>query len=144
MLDRAILAKFLIHRVSVKTSLSKFQRIFHLSKMAAILNFRIFFKNARHKNACIMKTMQERAILFLLVCKQITLPYFPPKIYPSQKWGSLSIFKFVTKFVKHQIASVSLTMLDRAISSKFFETHCIQDNYPAQEPLFPYPGFVEL
>ena len=32
-------AKFLTHRVSVKTSLSKFQQIFHLPKMAAIFNF---------------------------------------------------------------------------------------------------------
>ena len=43
------------------------------------------------------------------------------KIYPSQKWGSLSIFKFVTKSAKHQIPSVSLTTQDRAISSKFLK-----------------------
>ena len=51
--------------------------------------------------------------------------------------GSSSIFKFVTKSAKQQIASVSLTVQDRAISSKFLK-HCIQDNYPAQEPLFLY------
>ena len=43
------------------------------------------------------------------------------KNYPSQKWGSLSIFKFVTKSAKHQIASVSLTMQDGATSSKFLK-----------------------
>ena len=48
-------------------------------------------------------------------------PNFPPKIYPSQKWGSLSIFRFVTKSAKHQIAPVSLTVQDRAISSKFLK-----------------------
>ena len=59
---RAILAKFLTHRVSVKSSLSKFQRIFHLPKMAAILNFRFFFKTAKHKNACISETVLDTAI----------------------------------------------------------------------------------
>ena len=34
--DRANSANFLTHIVSVKTSLSKFQRIFHSPKMAAI------------------------------------------------------------------------------------------------------------
>ena len=61
--DRAILAKFLTHRVTVSTSLSKFQRIFHLPKMAAILNFQIFFKNAKHQIASVSLTMQNRAIL---------------------------------------------------------------------------------
>ena len=46
----------------MKTSLSKFQQIFHLPKMVAILNFRIFKKNAKHKNACISKTVSDRAI----------------------------------------------------------------------------------
>ena len=46
----------------MKTSLSKFQHIFHLPKMAAILNL-TFFKNAKHKNACFAKTVLDRAIL---------------------------------------------------------------------------------
>ena len=46
----------------MNTRLSKFQRIFHLPKMAAILTFRIFFQNAKHKNACISKTVLDRAI----------------------------------------------------------------------------------
>ena len=60
--NRAIFAKCFTHRVSVKSSLSKFQRIFYLPKMAAILNFQIFFKNAKHKNACISETVLDRAI----------------------------------------------------------------------------------
>ena len=40
----------------MKTSLSKFQQIFHL---AAILNFQFFFKNAKHKNACIINRARE-------------------------------------------------------------------------------------
>ena len=30
--------------------------------MVAILNFRIFFKNAKHKNPCISKTVLDRVI----------------------------------------------------------------------------------
>ena len=69
--DSAILAKFLTHRVSVKSSLSKFQRIFHLSKMAAILNFGIFIKNAKHKNACISETVLDRAILTKILIRRV-------------------------------------------------------------------------
>ena len=47
----------------MKTSLSKFQQMFHLPKMATILNLRIFFKNAKHKIACISKTVIDRVIL---------------------------------------------------------------------------------
>ena len=47
----------------MKSSLTKFQLVFHLPKMVAILNFRIFFKNAKHKNACILKTVPDRVNL---------------------------------------------------------------------------------
>ena len=70
--DRAILAKFFNHRVSLNTSLSKFQRTFHSPKMAAILNFQFFFKNAKHKNACILKTVLDRAILTNLLIHRET------------------------------------------------------------------------
>ena len=42
MLDRAILTKFLTHRVSLQSSHANFQKNFIVPKMAAILNFRIF------------------------------------------------------------------------------------------------------
>ena len=72
-LDRANSAKSLTHRVSVRASLSKFQRIFYLPKMAAILNFQIFFKNAKHKHACISKTVLDRAISMKFLTHRITL-----------------------------------------------------------------------
>ena len=79
--------------LSAKTSLSKFQQIFHSPNIAAIsLGMEANYSTQFSKN-----------------------------IYPYQKWGSLSIFKFVTKSAKHQIASVSLTVQDRAISSKFLK-----------------------
>ena len=45
--DRAILSKFLTHRLSEKCTLGNFQKIFLSAKMAAILYFRIFAKNGK-------------------------------------------------------------------------------------------------
>ena len=45
--DRAISAKFSIHRGSKECNLCNFPKIFPSPKMAAILNFRIFAKNGK-------------------------------------------------------------------------------------------------
>ena len=45
--DRVISSKFSTHRVSRQTTLCNFQKIFIPLKMAAILNIRIFTKNAK-------------------------------------------------------------------------------------------------
>ena len=44
---------------------------------------------------------------------------FSKKISPPQKWRPFSIFEFLPKMAKHKFASISLTVRDRAISSKF-------------------------
>ena len=44
------------------------------------------------------------------------------KISPPQKWRPFWIFEFLPKMAKHKFASISLTVRDRAISSKF-STH---------------------
>ena len=62
MLDRAISTKFLTHRVSLQSSYPNFEKNFLSPKMAAILNFRIFRKIAKHKNVYISKTVLDRAI----------------------------------------------------------------------------------
>ena len=62
MLDRAISTKFLTRRVSLRSSFPNFQKNFLSPKMAAILNFRIFRKIAKHKNAYISKTVLDTAI----------------------------------------------------------------------------------
>ena len=49
MQDRAILSKFLTHRVSKQRTLGNFQKIFLSPKLAAILNFQIFIKNGKTK-----------------------------------------------------------------------------------------------
>ena len=58
--DRAISSKFSTHRVSEHSTLCNFQKIFPSSKMAAILNFKVLPKMAKHKIASISLT--DRAI----------------------------------------------------------------------------------
>ena len=119
---RVILAKFLTHRISVKTSLSKFQQILHLPKMAAILNFRIFFKNEKHRNAYISKTMLDRAISTKLLTHRVSiktsLSMFQ-RIFHSPKMAAILNFQFFFKNAKHKIACILKTVLDRAISTIF-------------------------
>ena len=62
LLDRAISTKFLTRRVSLQSSHASFQTKYFSQKMAAILNFQIFRKIAKHKNAYISKTVLDRAI----------------------------------------------------------------------------------
>ena len=62
MRDRAISSKFSTQRVSEQTTLCNFKKMVLSSKMAAILNFRIFTKNAKHKFASISLTVRDRAI----------------------------------------------------------------------------------
>ena len=44
---------------------------------------------------------------------------FPKKFSSPQKWRPFCIFEFLPKMEKHKFASISLTVRDRAISSKF-------------------------
>ena len=44
---------------------------------------------------------------------------FSKKIYSPQKWRPFGIFEFLPKMEQHKFASISLTVPDRAISSKF-------------------------
>ena len=125
--DRAISSKFSTHRVSKECTLCNFPKIFPSPKMVAILNFRIFLpKMAKHKFASISLTVQDRAISSKFsthrVSKQCTLCNFQ-KIFPSPKMAAILNFRiFLPKMAKHKFASISLTVRDRAISSKF-STH---------------------
>ena len=72
-LDRAISTKFLTRRVSLQSSHANFQKHFVLSKMAAILSFRIFRKISKHKNAYILKTVLDRAISTKFLTRRVSL-----------------------------------------------------------------------
>ena len=134
--DRAISSKFSIHRVSKECTLCNFQKIFPFSRMAAILNFRILPKMAKHKFASISLTVRDRAISLKFsthrVSKECTLCNFQ-KIFP------------FSKMAKHKIAFISLTVRDRAISSKF-STHrvskkCTLSNF---QKIFPSPKMAAI
>ena len=73
MLDRAISTKFLTHRVSLQNSYPNFEKNFVSPTMAAILNFRIFRKIAKHKNAYISKTVLDRAISTKFLTHRVSL-----------------------------------------------------------------------
>ena len=104
--------------------------------MAAILNFRIFRKIAKHKNAYISKTVLDRAISTKFwptgyLCR-VAMPIFK-NIFSCQKWRPFWIFEFFAKIAKHKNAYISKTVLDRAISTKFL-THrvSLQSSYPKE------------
>ena len=86
--DTAILSKFSTHRVSQQTTLCIFQKNFLSPKMAAILNYRIFAKNAKTQICFYLLTWQDRAIFSKFsthrVSKQSTLGNFQ-KNFPLPK-----------------------------------------------------------
>ena len=72
-LDRAISMKFSTHRVSLQSSHANFKKNFILPKMVAILNFRIFRKIAKHKNAYVSKTVLDTAISMKFLTHRVSL-----------------------------------------------------------------------
>ena len=86
---------------------------------------------AKHKFASISLTMQDRAISSKFstyrVSKECTLYNFQ-KIFPFSKMAAILNFEFLPKMAKHKFASISLTVRDRAISSKF-STHRVSKEY---------------
>ena len=105
--DRAISSKFSTHRVSKECNLCNFPKIFPSPKMAAILNFRIFAKNAKHKFASISLTVRDRAISSKFsthrVSKECNLCNFQ-KIFPSPKMAAILNFRILAKNGKTQIS----------------------------------------
>ena len=106
----------------------KKKKIFLSPKMAAILNFRISTKMQKHKFVSVSSTVRDRAIslkfLTHRVFKQCTIGNFQNFLSP--KMAAILNFRISPKMEKHKFASISLTMRDRAISSKF-STHRLSD-----------------
>ena len=73
LLDRAISTKFLTHRLSLQSSHANFPKKIFSPKMVAILNFRIFRKIAKRKNAYISKTVLDRAISTKFLSHRVSL-----------------------------------------------------------------------
>ena len=134
LLDRAISTKFLARRVSLQGSHANFQTKNFSQKMAAILNFRIFRKIAKHKNAYISKTVLDRAISTKFLTHRVSLQSshanFQKKIFLPKR---AAILNFCAKIAKHKNANISKTVLHRAISMKFFIFRVsLQSSYPKE------------
>ena len=77
-------------------------------------------KMRKHKNASISSTVGDRAISSKFLTPRISKDYTVPTFEEMFKnGGHFEFFKFFEKVRKHKIASISLTIGDRAISSKF-------------------------
>ena len=161
--DRAISSKFSTHRVSKECNLCNFQKNFPSPKMAAILNFRIFPQNGKTQN-CFYLLNRARYSDFVKI-------FDPQGIWALYTWQFLKnfplpkkrrpfwIFEFLPKMAKHKFASISLTVRDRAISSKF-STHRVskecnlcnfQKNFPSPKMaailnfrIFPQNGKTQI
>ena len=100
----------------------QFSKIFLFPHMAAILNFRIFAQMAKHKIDCISLTVRDRAISSKFsanrVYKKCTLGNFQ-KIFLFPHMAAILNFRIFAQMAKHKIDCISLTVRDRAISSKF-------------------------
>ena len=137
LLDRAILMKFLTHRVALQSSHANFQKKNFLQKMAAILYFRIFRKIAKHKNAYISKTVLDRAISTKFLTHRVSLQSshanFQKKKFILPKMAAILNFRIFRKIAKHKNANISKPVLHRAISTKFLIFRVsLQSSYPKE------------
>ena len=106
-------------------------------KMAAILNFRIFRKIAKHKNAYISKTVLDRAISTKFLTHRVSLQSSHAnfqKNFILPKMAAILNFRiFAEKIAKHKNANISKTVLHRAISTKFLIFRVsLQSSYPKE------------
>ena len=112
-------------------------------------HFEFLPKMAKHEFASISITVRDRAISSKFsthrVSKECTLCNFQ-RIFPSPKMAAILIFRIsLPKVAKHKIASISLNVRDRAISSKFM-THrvskkCTLCNF---QKVFPSPHMAAI
>ena len=103
---------------------------------------------AKHEFASISLTVRDRAILSKFSSHRVSnnaIFAIFKTIYPPQKWRPFWIFKFLPKMAKHEFASISLTVRDRSISSKFL-THRVSKecNLYNFQKNFPSPKMVAI
>ena len=82
-----------------------FKKKIFSQKMAAILNFRMFRKIAKHKNAYISKTVVDRAISTKFLTHRVSLQSSHTnfqKNFVLPKWRPFLIFEFLRKNCKTQ------------------------------------------
>ena len=105
--------------------------------MAAILNFRIFRKIEKPKNAYISKTVLDRAISMKFLTHRVSLQSsyanFQKNFILPTMAAVLNFRIFGAKIAKHKNANISKTVLHRAISTKFLIFRVsLQSSYPKE------------
>ena len=130
-----ISTKFLSRRVSLQSSRANFPKKNFSQKMAAILNFRIFRKIAKHKNAYISKTVLDRAILTKSLTHRVSLQSshanFQKNFSLAKNGGHFEFSNFCAKIAKHKNANISKPVLHRVTLTKFFIFRVsLQSSYP--------------
>ena len=94
--------------------------------MAAILNFRIFRKIAKHKNAYISKTVLDRAISTKFLTHRVSLQSSHANFQKKFLLPKMAV-------AKHKNANISKTVLHRAISTNFLIFRVsLQSSYPKE------------
>ena len=99
--------------------------------MAAILNFRIFAKNGKTQICFyLLNRVTQSDFVEIFDPQGIRAMYSWQfqKIFPFSKMAAILNFRIFAKMAKHKIASISLTVRDRANSSKF-STHRLSQKY---------------
>ena len=129
--------KFLTHRVSLQSSHANLKKKFVSQNMAAILNFRIFCKIAKHKNVYISKTVLDRAIsttfLTHMVSLQSSHASFQKNFILPKMAAILNFRIFAQKLQNAKNANISKTVLHRAISTKFLIFRVsLRSSYPKE------------
>ena len=131
---RVISSKFLTLKVSKQYTAPNFQKNFFFPKIAAVLIFRIFARNAKKSN--FVEIFNHR------VSKKHAMLTFGIFFF---KNGCHFEFSNFAKVEKHKIASISLTVRDRAISSKF-SIHRVSNTYtvPNFHKMFFFPKMAAI
>ena len=101
----------------------------------------------KHKFASNSLTVRDRTISSKFsthrVSKECIIGNFQKKFHLTKNGGHFEFFEFLPKMEKHKFASISLTVLDIVISSKF-STHrisekctfyCVNTSYPMDNSL---------
>ena len=127
----------------------QFSKNFPLPKNGGHFEFSNFLpKMAKHEFASISLTVRDRTIMSKLfthrVSKECTLCNFQ-KAFPFQKMVAILNFQILPKMAKHEFASISLTMRDRVISSKF-SSHRVSDKCTLGnfQKIFPSPHMAAI
>ena len=114
-LDRVNSMKFLTHRVSLQSNYPSFQKILSRQKWWPFWIFKFFGKITKHKNACISKTVLDRAISTKFLTYRVSLQSShanskKKKNCFAKNGGHFEYSKFFVKIAKHKKAYILKTV----------------------------------